>query len=67
MRLSIVYAISILTLQIIAAIIGTSVPLILNKLKLDYAVISNTFITAFLDIISSIILLELATKFLLKN
>ena len=67
LQLSIVYAVSILTLQIIAAIIGTSVPLILNKLKLDYAVISNTFITAFLDIISSTILLELATKFLLKK
>lgn len=63
-RLCTIFAITIISLQTMSCLIGSSVPLIINKLKLDPAVGSGTFITAALDTISSLILLGMATAFL---
>lgn len=65
LKLSIIFGITIVSLQTMSCFIGASVPLIINKFKLDPAVGSGTFITATLDTISSLLLLGMATMFLL--
>lgn len=64
-RLSVIFGITIIILQIMSSFIGSFVPLIINKLKLDPAVGSSTFISATLDTLSALILLGMATMFLL--
>lgn len=66
-RLSIIFGITIIALQTMSCLIGSSVPLIINKLKLDPAVGSGTFITATLDTLSSLILLGMAAVFLVEG
>lgn len=65
LTLSIIFGSAIVVLQILSCLIGTSVPLIIKKLKLDPAVGSGTFITALLDTSTSLLLLGMATIFLL--
>ena len=66
-KLCAIFAITIITLQTMSCLIGSSVPLIISKLKLDPAVGSGTFITAALDTLSSLILLGMATAFLVEG
>ena len=65
LSLSLVCMLSVFLLQIFASFLGSFIPLIFNKLKLDSAITSSAFLTI-LDSISSFILLGLATVFLLK-
>jgi len=63
-KLCTIFGVTIISLQTMSCLIGSSVPLIISKLKLDPAVGSGTFITAALDTLSSLILLGMATMFL---
>ncbi|MDD2839897.1 MAG: magnesium transporter [Rickettsiales bacterium] len=63
-KLSLIFGSAIVVLQILSCLIGTSVPIIIKKLKLDPAVGSGTFITALLDTTTSLLLLGMATLFL---
>ena len=63
--LSSIFGVAIISLQILSCLIGSSIPLIINKFKLDPAVGSSTFISAALDTLSSLILLGLASIFLI--
>ena len=65
-KLCLIFGITILILQTVSCLIGSAVPLIIDKLNLDPAVGSNTFITATLDTLSSLILLGMATAFLIE-
>ncbi|HSQ97220.1 MAG TPA: magnesium transporter [Rickettsiales bacterium] len=65
LKLSIIFGTAIVVLQILSCLIGTSVPLIIKKLNLDPAVGSGTFITALLDTSTSLLLLGMATIFLI--
>lgn len=65
MKLSAIFGVTIMILQTASCLIGSSVPIIISKLKLDPAVGSSTFITAMLDTLSSLILLGMATAFLI--
>ena len=66
LRLTIIFASTIIALQTMSCFIGSVVPLIINKMKLDPAVGSGTFITATLDMLSSLLLLGMATTFLVE-
>jgi len=63
--LSIVFGITLMFTITTAGLIGTTVPLILNKMKLDPAITSGAFITTTLDGLSFLVFLALATFFLL--
>jgi len=63
-ELSLIFGLTVVVLQTVSCLIGSSIPLILSKLKLDPAVGSGTFITAALDTISASLLLGMATLFL---
>ena len=65
-KLTIIFASTIIALQTMSCFIGSVVPLIINKMKLDPAVGSGTFITATLDMLSSLLLLGMATTFLVE-
>ena len=66
-KLSLIFGTAIIVLQILSCLIGTSVPIIIKKLKLDPAVGSGTFITALLDTTTSLLLLGMATIFLVNG
>lgn len=65
-KLTIIFASTIIALQTMSCFIGSVVPLIINKMKLDPAVGSGTFITATLDMLSSLLLLGMAATFLVE-
>ncbi|QDI90982.1 magnesium transporter [Salicibibacter halophilus] len=48
----------------VAAVIGSVVPLIINRLKLDPAIASGPFITTFIDVVSITIYFSMATMLL---
>ena len=64
--LSVIFAITVMVLQAISCFVGSVIPIIIHKLKLDPAIGSGTFITAFLDTLSALMLLGMATMFLLS-
>ncbi len=66
-KLCLIFGVTIIVLQTMSCLIGSAVPLIIDKLKLDPAVGSSTFISAVLDTLSSLILLGMATAFLLEG
>ena len=67
LKLTVIFAATIIALQTMSCFIGSVVPLIINKLKLDPAVGSGTFITATLDMLSSLLLLGMASAFLMEG
>ena len=67
LKLTVIFATTIIALQTMSCFIGSVVPLIINKLKLDPAVGSGTFITATLDMLSSLLLLGMASAFLMEG
>lgn len=66
LALALIFAITVIILQAISCFIGSCIPILIYKLKLDPAVGSSTFISAFLDTLSALMLLGMATMFLLS-
>ncbi len=64
-NLSIIFGLTIIISQILSCFIGSFVPLVIKKLKLDPAVGSSAFISASLDTLASLLLLGMATAFLI--
>lgn len=62
MLLGVIVGVSLLVSLSVATVIGASVPLIINKLKIDPAVASGPFITTLNDIISLLIYFSIATS-----
>lgn len=60
--LAIIVGISILCTFGISAVIGSTIPLIINKLKLDPAIASGPFITTINDIVGLLIYFSIATS-----
>ncbi len=67
LKLSIIFGTAIVVLQTLSCLIGSSIPLIIKKLNLDPAVGSSTFISAFLDTTTALLLLGMATIFLVNS
>ena len=65
LRLSITAGVSIFLVIIIAAVIGTTVPLVLDRLGIDPALATGPFITTSNDIIGLLVFFVLATIFYL--
>lgn len=66
LKLSIIFGLTIIISQILSCFIGSFVPLAIKKLKLDPAVGSSAFISATLDTLASLLLLGMATAFLIN-
>jgi len=66
LSLSLIFGATIMFILVISGFIGSTVPLIVTKLKLDPAVTSGAFITTTIDILSFLLFLKLATTFLLR-
>ncbi|MFK8039858.1 MAG: magnesium transporter [Rickettsiaceae bacterium] len=62
--LSLVFACSIFSIVVIAGVLGSSVPIILNYFKIDPATASGIFVTAFTDALAFFIFLGLSYIFL---
>jgi magnesium transporter len=55
--------VSLFSVMLVAAFIGTSVPLLLNRLKIDPAIATGPFITVSNDILGLVIYMSLATYY----
>jgi magnesium transporter len=64
LNLSMIFGATIMFILILSGFIGSTVPLIVTKLKLDPAVTSGSFITTTIDILSFLLFLKLATMLL---
>lgn len=64
--LGVIFGLTIIFILIISGLIGSVVPLVVNKLKLDPAITSGSFITTTIDILSFFLFLKLATALLLR-
>jgi len=62
--LSVVLGLAMLLVILIAAMVGTGIPLLLHKLGVDPAVATGPFITTFNDVFGLLVYLSLATVFL---
>lgn len=65
MILSLVFALAVVLNFTLAGLFGSTIPIILNKMKLDPAIASPVFVTTLSDILSFAIFLGLATKLLI--
>jgi len=65
-NLSLVFGISIMACFAAAGIIGSFIPIMLNKFKIDPAIASSAFVIALTDILSFFVFLGLATSFLIN-
>jgi magnesium transporter len=65
LALSWVFSIAIVFALTFSGLVGTIVPLTLNKLKLDPAITSGAFITTALDALAFLVFLKLATVYVL--
>lgn len=63
--LSLVFGTTLIFTITTAGLVGTIVPLFLNKIKLDPAITSSAFITTTLDALSFLVFLGMATAFIL--
>ena len=64
MLIGIIVGVSIILSLGMASVIGTIVPLVIDKLKLDPAIASGPFITTLNDVISLLIYFTVATSLL---
>ena len=64
LRLAFIVGISLLLTLSVATVIGTIMPIIISKLKIDPAVASDPFITTLNDIIGLFIYFSIATTLL---
>lgn len=65
-EIAMIFAVSIVACFIGAGLIGSAIPLTLEKLKLDPTIASSAFVIALTDILSFMVFLGLATAFLIK-
>ena len=63
--LAAVFGAALLINLVVAAVLGTTVPLVLDRLGQDPAVSSSVFLTAITDVVGFFAFLGLATLFLL--
>ncbi|MCA4775335.1 magnesium transporter [Wolbachia endosymbiont of Mansonella ozzardi] len=66
-KVEIIFVASMIMMSIIATFIGTSIPIMLHRLKSDPAVSSSILTSATTDILSAFIFLGLATLFLINS
>ncbi|NQY73211.1 MAG: magnesium transporter [Candidatus Margulisbacteria bacterium] len=62
---SIIVSVSLLTIMTVAALIGSALPIIFNKLNIDPAVASAPFISSTLDIVGQLIYFSMTIYFIL--
>ncbi|OEY86473.1 magnesium transporter [Wolbachia pipientis] len=66
-KTEIIFAVSMITMSVIATFTGAFIPIILNRLKSDPAISSSILTSATTDILSALIFFGLATIVLLNN